>query len=147
MTRPLPGRQPDNAERVPHLGGAPVSRAKRALATDSEPLISFEEAARILGLGERSLRKIIQRSRERIEGRWTSGPTIRFFQVHPKAAIKFRPEWLDEFICQHTHDPSSASRRIPEVFRRKTNEQTTGFGLPEGATEPELGFDSQLYDL
>jgi hypothetical protein len=111
-------------------------------------LISFEEAARILGMGQRKFREIIQRSRERIEGRWTCGPTIRFFQSQPKAAIKFRREWLEDFINEHTHDPNSPSLLPPESPRRKTKEhETVGFGTQGGSTEPILGFDSSLYDL
>lgn len=113
-----------------------------------EELIDFEEAIRILGIGERNLRKIIQRSRERIEGKWTTGPTIRFFQYHSKAAIKFRREWLEEFICQHTYDPRPSALQPAEVTRRKTKEdETAGFGFQGGSAEPDLGFDSQLYDL
>jgi hypothetical protein len=111
-------------------------------------LIGFEEAARILGMKERSLRKIIQRSRDRIDGRWTSGPTIRFFQYHPKAAIKFRREWLEEFINQHTYDPRPSALQPPDVTRRKTKEdEAAGFGFQAGPAEPDLGFDPQLYDL
>ena len=113
-----------------------------------EELIGFEEASRILGIGERNLRKIIQRSRERIEGKWTSGPTIRFFQCHSKAAIKFRRKWLDDFIDEHTHDPSPVSRQQAGVGRRNsTNSKAAGFGHQGRDSEPDLGFDSDLYDL
>ena len=118
------------------------------MSEESEQLIGFEEAAHILGIGERNLRKIIQRSRERIDGRWTSGPTIRFFQCHTKAAIKFRRRWLDNFIDEHTHDPSPASLQQADVRRRNgKNSKVAGFGHQGRDSEPDLGFDSQLYDL
>lgn len=125
-----------------------TSQAGNNAVGEAGPLISFEEAARILGMGERNLRKIIQRSRERIQGRWTSGPTIRFFQTHPKAAIKFRHQWLDDFICEHTHDPDSSSVLPADAPRRRKNErQKTGLGRQNGDTEGFLGFDSSLYDV
>jgi hypothetical protein len=115
---------------------------------ESEELIGFEEAARILGMGHRNLRKIIQRSRESIEGRCTSGPIIRFFQSHPKAAIKFRRKWLEDFIGEYTHDPNSPSLLPPELPQRKqTQRGTVGFGPQRGITEPVLGFDSSLYEV
>lgn len=135
-------------ERASHSGDGANPQAGRIPAGESEKLIGFEEAAGILGMGERNLRKIIRRSRERIEGRWTSGPIIRFFQSHPKAAIKFRRTWLDEFIHEYTHDPNSASLLPSEAPRRQKNQhEKVGFGPQGGSTEPILGFDSSLYDL
>lgn len=137
-----------DAERASHSAGDVNPQAGRTSARVGEELIGFEEAARILGMGQRNLRKIIQRSRERIEGRCTSGPTIRFFQCHPKAAIKFRRKWLDDFIRQYTHDPDSPSLLPPDAPRReKTEHAHVGFGPQGGGTEPALGFDSSLYDL
>jgi hypothetical protein len=135
-------------ENVSRSGGDANPQADKISTEESEELIGFEEAARILGMGQRNLRKIIQRSRERIEGRWTSGPVIRFFQSHLKAAIKFRRKWLDDFIHEYTHDPNSPSLLPPEPHRRKTKEhETVGFGSQGGISEPLLGFDSSLYDF
>ena len=144
----LPARQPDDNERTAHPGGNAHSLAKTASACDIEPLISFEQALRILGMKERRLRGIIQTTRDRIAGKRTTGPTIRFFQYHPKAAIKFRLEWLEEFIREHTYDPRPSLLPPPELRRRQPKEpETAGFGFQAGTAEPELGFDSQLYDL
>ncbi|MEN6406803.1 MAG: hypothetical protein ABFC77_10055 [Thermoguttaceae bacterium] len=134
--------------RTSRMHGDVAPRAEVISTGDSEELIGFEEAARILGIGERNLRKIIQRSRERIDGKWTSGPTIRFFQCHAKAAIKFRRKWLDDFIDGHTHDPSPTSFRQADVRQRNgKNSKAAGLGCQGRDSEPELGFDSELYDL
>jgi hypothetical protein len=126
---------------------ANAQSAKVRIQEGSE-LIAFEEAARILGMKERKLRKIIQRSRERIDGKWTSGPTIRFFQCQPKAAIKFRRKWLEDFIQAYTHDPESASFLPTESpCRKKEQHRQTGFGPQSQSSEPTLGFDSSMYDL
>jgi hypothetical protein len=141
-------KQPDRMEREPHSDGDTDSQSGKISTGENDGLIGFEEAARILGIGERNLRKIIQRSRERIEGRWTSGPIIRFFQFQPKAAIKFRREWLEDFINEYTHDPNSPSLLPPDPPRRTTKQrETVGFGSQGGSTEPVHGFDSSLYDL
>jgi hypothetical protein len=141
-------KQPDHVELTSHSGGDTNQQAGKISTEENDGLIGFEEAARILDMGERNLRKIIQRSRERIEGRWTSGPIIRFFQFQPKAAIKFRRKWLDDFIHEYTHDPNSTSLLPPEAPRRKTKEhESVGFGSRGGSTEPIHGFDSNLYDL
>ena len=101
--------------------------------------MSFEEALKYLSISERSLRAIVQRSKEQLMGKCVEGPTIRFFQIKPKAAIKFRREWLDDFILRYTHDPDPTARRPPEVPRSKTNESgTAGFGFPDGTAEPNL---------
>lgn len=137
-----------DAECLSHAAGDADSQAGRMPVGECEELIGFEEAARILGMGERNLRKILQRSRERIEGKWTSGPTIRFFQCQAKSAIKFRRKWLEDFIDEHTHDPSPVSVRQTDVRRRNgKNSKAAGFGHQGRDSEPDLGFDSQLYDL
>ena len=73
----------------------------------SEGLIGLEEAATYLGYKPKGLRQIIDRSKRRLRGYPVNGPTIRFFQIGSKAEIKFRREWLDEFIDACTHDPDS----------------------------------------
>ena len=59
-------------------------------------LVSLEDAATMLGYTPSGLRKIINRTRA-----GKPGPTIQFFQVG-KGPIKFRPEWIDEFIAANT---------------------------------------------
>jgi hypothetical protein len=144
---PLPAEYSDPECPSP-AGSDPNRQAERISSGEGDKLIGFEEAAGILGMGERNLRKIIRRSRERIEGRWTSGPIIRFFQSHPKAAIKFRRSWLDDFIREYTHDPNSSSLLPPDAPRRKKSQPAkVGFGPQGENTESGLGFDSSLYDL
>jgi hypothetical protein len=120
----------------------------QATSLTEEALVGFSEAARILSMSERNLRKIIRRSRERIAGRRTSGPVIRFFQCHPKAAVKFRRSWLDEFIRENSHDPrKSPSLLPPESPRRKKKSTKRGYGSQVGSSEMAFGFDSELYEL
>lgn len=69
-------------------------------------LIGLREAARMLGYTEKGLRKIVARSRARVAGARTHGPTIKFFQTAKGAAVRFRPEWIEEFINENTVDPS-----------------------------------------
>jgi hypothetical protein len=38
----------------------------------------------------------------------TRGATIKFFQADKGAPIKFRREWIDAFIDEHTVDPTAA---------------------------------------
>lgn len=137
-----------DVEHVKPLDSNGTSQEECESTRESEDLVSFEQAARILGMGERNLRKIIQRTRERIQGRWTDGPTIRFFQAHPKAAIKFRRIWLDEFVCEHTFDPNLQTSRPLEPPRRpKKQQDKVGFGTYQRNNELELGFDSGFYNL
>jgi hypothetical protein len=47
-----------------------------------------------------------------------SGPTIRFFQTKKWSPIKFRREWIDEFI--EANSRSEASITAAPAKRRKT---------------------------
>lgn len=71
-------------------------------------LISISEAAEILGYSVKGLRRIVERSRARCQGTRSPGPTIRFFQAGRGAPIKFRLEWIEEFIEEHTFHPDAA---------------------------------------
>lgn len=148
VTRPLPGHQPTDSERASRAGNAAVACGKATSADDSGPLMSFEDALDYLKMSDRSLRDIVQRSKEKLKDKCVAGPTICFFQIHAKGAIKFRREWLDDFIRRYTHNPHAVARRPPEVRRSKTHESgEVGFGFSDGAAGPNLGFDSDLYDL
>lgn len=57
-------------------------------------LISLDTAAAQLGYSESGLRKLIRRK------------AIQFFQVSPHTAIKFKQEWLDEFVESKSTKPS-----------------------------------------
>ncbi len=148
MTRRLPVHQPADAERTSHVRNVAASLGEATSAGDSGQLMSFEDALDYLKMSDRSLRKIVQRSKEQLVGKCVAGPTICFCQIHAKGAIKFRREWLDDFIRRYTHNPHAAARRPPEVRRSKTHESgEVGFGFSDGTAEPSLGFDSDLYDL
>ena len=73
-----------------------------------EPLLSMKQAAVRLGYSLPGMRKVIERSKRRLQGYPVKGPTIRFFQPSPGDEIKFRSEWLYEFIDACTHDPETA---------------------------------------
>jgi hypothetical protein len=65
-------------------------------------LLSLQEAAELLGYTTKGLRKIVDRSRVNANGAETRGPTITFFQTSKGAPVKFKQEWIDDFIQQHT---------------------------------------------
>ena len=79
------------------------------------PLLSLEDAARVLGYSPSGLRKIVRRSRE-----GKPGPTIQFFQIG-NGPIRFRPEWIDAFIAANTITPKAS---IP--FNRAIVKQSEG---------------------
>lgn len=65
-------------------------------------LLSLQEAADKLGYTVKGLRKIVDRSRAKANGEETDGPTITFFQTTKGAPVKFKQEWIDQFIREHT---------------------------------------------
>jgi len=73
-------------------------------------LLSLQEAAEALGYSVKGLRKIVDRSRSRARGVRTRGPTIKFFQAGEHSPIKFKPQWIEEFITGHTIDPAPPVR-------------------------------------
>jgi len=72
--------------------------------TDS--VLTLEEAAELLGYSTSGLRKIVNRTKA-----GKQGATIRFFQVG-KGPIKFRRDWLNEFIDANSIMPI---QRRPKV--------------------------------
>ena len=81
-------------------------------------LLSLQEAAEAIGYTAKGLRKIVDRSRLRANGGRTRGPTIKFFQAGPGSPIRFKEEWLEEFITEHTTDPGNGKPR-PRKKRAK----------------------------
>jgi hypothetical protein len=73
----------------------------------SDDLLTLNQAATQLGYSTSGLRKIVNRTKE---GR--SGPQIQFFQIGG-GRIKFRQEWLDEFVLSNSIEPGQV------VFVRK----------------------------
>lgn len=85
-------------------------------------LISLEKAALLLGYTPIGLRKIVNRSRDKATGKTTSGPTIRFFQTCKSAPIKFRIEWIEEFIDRYSVDPNTNESGPPSsTIRHQTS--------------------------
>ena len=82
-------------------------------------LLSIREAAEMLDYTEKGLRKIVERSRSKAAGARTHGPTIKFFQTGKGAPIKFRPEWIEEFIGENTVDPSKEATSTDGQRKRK----------------------------
>jgi hypothetical protein len=96
-------------------------RAPLASGGCRKNVINLRQAAELLGYSESGLRKLIARG------------DIRYFQVRPHAPIKFRQEWLDEFIDRGTK-PSE-----PETRTRTTK--------PKPPTVGSFGFDPALLEL
>ena len=72
-------------------------------------LLSLQEAAEKLGYTVKGLRKIVDRSRANANGAETRGPTITFFQTSKGAPVKFKEEWNEKFIEQHTITQESSA--------------------------------------
>lgn len=63
-------------------------------------LINLADAAARLGYSSWGLRKIVTRSKKREAAGLP--PLIKSFQLARRGPIKFRPEWLDEFIAANS---------------------------------------------
>lgn len=121
-----PGSEPREQD-PPRWSTRPIQPAV-ALA-DERLLVGLEEAASMLGYTSIGLRKIVNRSRDKANGKTTGGPTIRFFQTCKSAPIKFRIEWIRDFIERYSVDPDAhdeASKRA--AARRRASRP----GLREG---------------
>src|SRR5580704_12191095 len=90
-------------------------------------LINLEHAARMLGYIAKGFRKIVERSRAKAAGHRTHGPTIRFFQATKGSPIKFKVEWIEAFVMEHTVDPRDARHPANErPPRRPFADETAG---------------------
>lgn len=103
-----------------------LAQLKRCLAALSIPvedgaLLGLNDAARILGYRAAGLRKIVKRGE------------IQFIQ-NGSGPIKFRREWLDEYIEGNARQ--EGSKRSPAQKR------TTPASI---RIEPQFGFDPALY--
>jgi hypothetical protein len=111
----------------------------------TQGLLSLEMAANYLDYSKRAMRRLIDRSRKRLSGQEVRGPVIRFFQPFPGADIKFRQEWLDEFIDQGSHDPKATP--ITGGIKRRKSKKETASTAPTITVQPAYGFDSSLFSL
>lgn len=92
--------------------------------TPAGALLDLNAAAAILGYKPAGLRKIVAATKA-----GKPGPTIQFAQVG-KGPIRFRREWLDEFITKNV------VKRPPKPTKR---------ARPRPAAEPQHGFDSRYF--
>ena len=88
-------------------------------------LIPISEAAALLGYSVSGLRKLVRR-RE-----------IQYFQARPHSPIKFKMEWLSDFVAAGSVQPGEAIEAPARPKRQK----------PQRAIEARHGFDSRLLDL
>jgi hypothetical protein len=77
-----------------------------------DPLLSLDEAAKLLGYSPSGLRKIVNRTKA-----GKQDAAIQFFQVG-KGPIKFRREWIDDFIAANSVIPRQPRPRVePQHLR------------------------------
>lgn len=106
-----------------------LAAAIAATETQSDELLTLDEAAKVLGYTASGLRKIVNRTKA-----GGQGPTISFVQVG-QGPIKFRHESLDEYIKANTVSPQG-------VERQPKKEPAPS---PVIAIEPRYGFDPSFY--
>lgn len=88
-----------------------LSAAIATLPSNREPatdgMMSLKDAAEYLGYpGDDALRQIVDRSKAKARGVATKGATIKFFQPSKGSPIRFKREWLDDFIAEHAVEPA-----------------------------------------
>ena len=108
-----------------------------------KPMLGLVEVAQILGYTTKGLRKIVDRSRAKRQGVRTRGPTIKFFQTAKGAPIKFKRDWIEEFIAQHTVDPS-ASIDVAKPVKRCGRKPRASTPAPIASATTMFGLDESL---
>ena len=91
--------------------------------------LSLTEAAAYIGYKPGGLRKLVRRR------------DIRFYQVRKHSPLRFRREWLDQFIEAHSNHPG-VSRGLSSAPRKKKTPPVAG-----EVEKTEFGFDSALLNL
>ena len=89
-------------------GGAaaePVVAKRRGAAVDG--MLHLREAAAHIGMTVSGLRKLVDKKE------------IRYFQRKAHSPILFKSEWLDDYICGHTHDPKDEQTPAAPPTRKK----------------------------
>ena len=93
------------------LGDVQRSQVGQVESSDTAPnsrlLVGLKQAANLIGYTPTGLRKIVDRSRDKASGKTAAGPVIRFFQTCKSAPIKFKIEWIEEFIRRYSVDPEA----------------------------------------
>lgn len=88
-------------------------------------LIPLSRAAKLLGYSTSGLRKLVSRR------------AIQYFQVQPHSPIKFKREWLDDFINAGSVEPGAPVAR----YERKKKPKSAHL---DGS---RFGFDSSLHSI
>jgi len=76
------------------------------------PLLTIAEAAPLLGRSVHEVRKLVARSRRAARGETVKGATIRFCQDGKGGTIRFRPEWIEEYVDRTTVEPGNEKPRV-----------------------------------
>jgi len=84
----------------------------------ADEMLSLPQAAQLLGYTEKGLRNIVDRSKRALAGRRVQAPTIEFAQAGVRGAIRFRREWIDNFIAGH---PPAPYKRTKTTTRAKAS--------------------------
>ena len=85
-------------------------------------MLDIEDVAQQLGCTVSGVRKIVARGE------------MRYFQHGKRGRLKFKQEWVDEFIAQHTVAPADkqpqrlSAKRPAKQKSPATNEAVCGFG-------------------
>jgi hypothetical protein len=87
---------------TPREGMNVIGRMLASLPPESADVVSLNEAARILGMSASGLRKVVRRG------------AIRFSQSRPHSPIKFRREWLGEYVERGSQTGEPAAKRQPK---------------------------------
>jgi hypothetical protein len=111
------------------------------IVPSDEPLLSVKQGATRLGYSPSGMRKLIERSKTRLQGYPVKGPTIRFFQPSPGDEIKFRMEWLQDFIDACTHDPDTTPLKTLVAKPKRNKDRRPGSimrAMSSSGFNPEL---------
>jgi hypothetical protein len=92
------------------------------------PMISLKDAAKYLGCSVQGLHHIVNRSRDASNGAMVKGETIQFCQYTPGGSVRFKKEWLDDFI-DRTTNTGQRPEAVVQPRRRKAVPKNSGFGL------------------
>jgi excisionase family DNA binding protein len=80
-------------------------------------MLHIGDVAKRLGCTESGVRKLVARGE------------IRHFQHRKRGRLKFKPEWVDEFIARYTSDPKGEQpppRRVGRPSRKQSVPVDTG---------------------
>ena len=110
----------------------------------NEPLLSVKQGAMRLGYSLSGMRKLIEKSKRRLQGYPVKGPTIRFFQPNLGDEIKFRSEWLEDYINACTHEPEKMPLKTLVAKSKRNKDRRSGSMMRAMSSS---GFNSELLYL